>query len=193
VKYILSFVVCAAALVLILSPSSPGPVRSSTASSEEPRKKEPDVKGQLEELRAEVKKLQELVPDQAAIMSHVGYHWSNLWFAIEREHWTLADFYLSETRNNVKWAVRAKPFRKVGKDTINLGEIAQALDNAQFTEMKLAIGKKDKEACIKLYDGTLSICYGCHKASDKPYLRPQRPTAPEVRAINFDPNAKYPQ
>jgi hypothetical protein len=159
----------------------------------EPPKKEPEPKPQIDDLKKEIKALQELVPDQAAIMSHLGYHWSNLWFAIDQEHWTLADFYLSETRSNLKWAVRAKPFRKVGKDMINLGEIAQALDNAQLTEMKQLIAKKDRAACAKLYEATLSICYGCHKASDKPYLRPQRPVAPEARMINFDPKAKEPQ
>ncbi len=56
----------------------------------------------VEELRAEIKRLQELVPDQAAIMTHVGYHWTNLWFALNKQNWPLADFYLSETRNNLK-------------------------------------------------------------------------------------------
>src|SRR5262245_970985 len=65
-----------------------------------------------ESLEAQVKKLQELVPDQAAVMSHLGYHYGNLWFALGQENWPLADFYLSETRANLKWAIRVKPVRK---------------------------------------------------------------------------------
>jgi hypothetical protein len=72
-------------------------------------------KEQVDELRAEIKKLQGLVPDQAAIMTHVGYHWTNLWFAIEKENWPLAEFYLSETRANVKWAVRAPSVERVSR------------------------------------------------------------------------------
>jgi hypothetical protein len=146
----------------------------------------------LTELQAEIKKLQGLVPDQAAIMTHVGYHWSNLWHAIEKENWSLADFYLAETRANLKWAVRAKPFRKTASGVVNLGGIAEAIDNTDFSQMKEAISKKDKDQCIKLYDRTLQGCYACHKASEKPYLVPQRPRDAEVRVINFDPKATLP-
>ena len=59
--------------------------------------------------------------------------------------------------------------------------------------MKTAIAGKDKKKCVKLYDEALQGCYACHKASDKPYLRPRRPAAPEVRVINFDPKAKDPE
>jgi hypothetical protein len=93
----------------------------------------------------------------------------------------------------VKWAVRARPFRKNGPYTVDLGKIAEAIDNTQFTQMKQLIGKKDKRGCVVLYDETLASCYACHKASDKPYLRPRRPAAPEARAINFDPRAKEPK
>ena len=58
-------------------------------------KQAPTAQAQVKELRAEIKKLQGLAPDQAAVMSHLGYHWSNLWFAIEQENWARADFYLS--------------------------------------------------------------------------------------------------
>ena len=52
-----------------------------------PSKKREDAQAQVEEPAAEIKKLQGLAPDQAAVMSHLGYHWSNLWFAIEQENW----------------------------------------------------------------------------------------------------------
>jgi hypothetical protein len=170
---------------LALSP--PGSAQGAPAS------KEPDPKAQFEQLRAEIKRLDELVPDQAAIMSHLGYHWSNLWFAIDQENWPLADFYLSETRSNLKWAIRVKPMRVVNKEKVDLKSIGEALDNSQFTEMKTSIARKDKKKCVQLYDQALSGCYACHKASDKPYLRPQRPAAPEARMINFDPRAKQPE
>jgi hypothetical protein len=148
----------------------------------------------MNELQQQVKKLQEMVPDQAAVMSHVGYHFGNLWFAIDQENWDLADFYLSETRSNIKWAVRTKPIRKdaSGKE-FELAPIAEALDNGQLTDLKKSIIGKDKATSVKLYRDALSICYACHKTSAKPYLRTQVPTAPEARVINFDPKATFPQ
>jgi len=156
-------------------------------------KQGPTPQAQVDELRAEIKKLQELAPDQAAVMSHLGYHWSNLWFALEQENWALADFYLSEVRSNLKWAIRIRPVRVVNKEKVDLKSIGEALDSTQFAQMKSAVAKKDGKKCVKLYDEAMQGCYACHKASDKPYLRPRRPAAPEVRVINFDPNAKDPQ
>lgn len=149
----------------------------------------------VEHLQVEVKKLQELVPDQAAVMSHLSYHFSNLWFAAKAENWDLADFYLSETRSNLRWAARVKPKRKdlQGKETVDIVAIAQALDNGPLTSLKKAIAAKDKSSFVKLYNDTLTGCYACHKASFKPYLRPQVPEAPETSMINFDPKATTPQ
>jgi hypothetical protein len=154
-----------------------------------------DQKVQVEQLQAEVKKLNDLIPDQAAVMSHLSYHFANLWFAAKDEHWDLADFYLSETRSNLRWAARVKPKRKdlEGKETVDIVAIAQAMDNGPFTDLKKAIVAKDKTRFVKLYNDTLSGCYACHKASFKPYLRPQIPEAPESRMINFDPKAKTPE
>ncbi|HLX63248.1 MAG TPA: hypothetical protein VKX17_18395 [Planctomycetota bacterium] len=149
---------------------------------------------ELTQLREQVKKLEGLVPDQAAIMTKVAYHFTNLWFAADQENWPLADFYLGEVRNNVKWAVRSKPMRKgPNNEDVDLNAIATALDKGQFTDLKKAIDTKDKAHFAQLYDDTLKTCYACHKASAKPYLRPQRPTQQEVRIINMDPNAKTPE
>src|SRR3954471_11089521 len=89
--------------------------------------------------------------------------------------------YLSETRSNLKWAIRVKPVRVVNKEKVDLKSIGEAVDNTPLTQMKEAIARRDKERCVRLYDDTLTGCSACHKASDKPYLRPQRPTAPEAR------------
>jgi hypothetical protein len=153
----------------------------------------PEDAMRAEDLAAQVKALQELVPDQAHIMADVGYHFTNLWFAGNAENWPLADFYLGETRSHLRWAVRAKPIRKdnAGRD-INLTNILEAFENSQLTQLKKAVDRKDKAAFEAAYKDSLTICYTCHKASDKPYLRPQVPTKPEAPIINFDPKADWP-
>jgi hypothetical protein len=151
-----------------------------------------DAKG-AEDLATQVKALKELVPDQAHIMADVGYHFTNLWFAGEAGNWPLADFYLAETKSHLRWAVRAKPIRKdnAGRE-IDLGKILEAIENSQLTQLKQAIERKEKPAFEAVYKETLTTCYSCHKASDKPYLRPQVPTEPETRVINFNPDANWP-
>ncbi len=149
-----------------------------------------DGGAQIEQLRGQIKHLEELVPDQAAVMTKVGYHFTNLYIAVQKENWPLADFYLGETINNIKWAVRTKPIRKdsAGRD-IDLGAIAQAIENTQFKDLKEAIAAKDKQRCGAVYEQTLAACYGCHTASGKPYLRLQKPSEPEVKIIIFMPAA----
>jgi hypothetical protein len=146
-----------------------------------------------EDLAAEVKALRELLPDQAHVMADIGYHFTNLWFAGEAEHWPLADFYLAETKSHLRWAVRVKPVRKDSKgQDINLANILEAFENSQLAELKQALDRKDRQAFETVYKTSLSTCYSCHKASDKPYLRPQVPERPEAGIINFNPKADWP-
>jgi len=152
-----------------------------------------EAKG-TEDLASQVKALKELVPDQAHIMADVGNHFTNLWFAGKAENWPLADFYLGETKSHLKWAVRAKPIRKddAGRD-VNLPGILEAFENSQLTQLKQAVDHKDMAAFERVYKESLTICYACHVASSKPYLRPQIPTKPESAIINFDPKADWPR
>jgi hypothetical protein len=152
-----------------------------------------DSAAEINQLREQVKHLESIVPDQSAVMTKVAYHFTNLWIAVQHDNWPLADYYLGEVRNNVKWAVRAKPIRTVRAGTLDLNGIAEAIDNTQFADLKKAIDAKQKEQFVQLYEQTLTACYACHQASEKPYLRPQKPAEPEVKIINFDPTATWPK
>ena len=56
-----------------------------------------------------VEALEKLIPDQSHIIADVGEHFTNLWLA---ENLPLADFYLSETKSHLRWAVRRIAIRK---------------------------------------------------------------------------------
>jgi hypothetical protein len=145
------------------------------------------------ELEARVKALESLIPDQSHIMADVGDHFTNLWFAGRAENWPLADFYLAETRSHLQWAVRRIPIRKDNQGReVNLVNILESFENSQLTQLKQTIDRKDRPGFETVYKESLTICYSCHKAADKPYLRPQVPTEPASRIINPDPNADWP-
>jgi cytochrome c553 len=146
-----------------------------------------------ENLAARVKAVEDMIPSQSHMMADVGDHFANLWFAGRAENWPLAEFYLAETKSHLRWAVRRIPIRKdnQGRD-INLGNILEAFENSQLTQLKGAIDGKAKAAFEKVYKESLTMCYSCHKAVNKPYLRPQIPTEPASRIINFDPKADWP-
>ena len=148
----------------------------------------------LDALRADVARLKANAPSQSHSMSDVGYHWTNLWFAAEKKNWPLAQFYFDETRQHILWTIRLRPVRKGpdGKD-VNLVPIFEAIDASAFKSVAEAIQQKDAKTFAAAYRTTLEACYGCHKASGKPYLRPELPTAPSQAIINFDPAATWPQ
>lgn len=127
-------------------------------------------------------------------MEDVARHFSNLWFAAQKKNWPLATFFLDETQSHLRWAVRMKPVRKTstGQD-INLGGILESVENTFFSQLRKAIEGKDSAQFAVAYRKTIEGCYGCHKTSEKPYLRPQIPEAPAAANINFDPVAAWPQ
>jgi len=144
-------------------------------------------------LRAEIEQLKGKVPDQSHAMKDVGYHFANLWFAGQQRNWLLAKFYLDETRSHLKWAVRIIPVRKTKAGEVDLRGILEAVDNTMLNEIQKAIEQQDVKKFGATYRQSIEGCYSCHKASEKPYLRPQIPEQPEARILNFDPEAKWPE
>jgi hypothetical protein len=146
-----------------------------------------------EALEARIKALEALLPSQSHMMADVGEHFTNLWFAGRAENWPLADFYLAETKSHLRWAVRRIPIRKDNQGhEVNLTNILEAFENSQLTQLKQVIDRKDRPGFERLYKESLTVCYSCHKAADKPYLRPQVPAEPATRVMNFDPKADWP-
>jgi hypothetical protein len=148
-------------------------------------------------LHGEIERLKGLVPDQAHAMEDVGYHFANLWFAADKRNWPLTMFYLNETRSHMRWAVRIIPVRKTsaGMD-VDLKGILDAVDKApglMLSALQTAIEEKNLTAFTNAYRQTIEGCYACHKASEKPVIRPQIPMQPPEHIINMDPNAKWPE
>jgi len=138
--------------------------------------------------------LSEHLPDQSHAMADVGYHFANLWFAADKQNWPLANYYLGETRSHLQWAVRIHRVRKTNAGAeVDLKGILDAVDNSFLTEIGKAIDNKDASAFKTAYRDTMEGCYACHKAAEKPFLRPQIPSAASVTILNFDPNANWPE
>lgn len=120
-------------------------------------------------------------------MKDVAYHFTNLWFAAQKENWPLAKFYLDETRSHLKWAVRIIPVRKIKGGELDLKAMLDGLDQSVFTNLQKTIDAKNNAEFNDAYSQTLGGCYSCHVAAEKPFLRLHIPEQPEVRIIDMNP------
>src|SRR5258706_12028180 len=73
-------------------------------------------------------------PDQSHVMADVGYHFANLWFAVEEQNWPFANYYLGETPSHLRWAVRLHPVRQTRAGDVDLKGIVDAVDNSLLSE-----------------------------------------------------------
>ena len=157
---------------------------SSALAQSTPPPPDPD----LAALKAEIERLKGMVPDQSHAMKDVAYHFTNLWFAGQSQNWPLAEFYLSETRSHLRWAVRIIPVRKTPQgQELHLADILDPMDKSVLKELHDTIAAKDAEGFRAKYEQTMTTCYSCHVAAGKPFLRLQIPKQPEAQIIQFDP------
>jgi hypothetical protein len=148
----------------------------------------------LAAMQAEIDHLKEVAPSQSHAMTDVGFQFANLWFAGQKRNWPLADFYLNEARQHIQWTIRIRPIRKdADGNPVNLKGLFAGIDNSAIADLREAIDKKDGAKFVVGYKETLAGCYGCHKASGKPYLKPQIPKVAPQPILNYDPGATWPE
>jgi hypothetical protein len=177
--------------LVISERQGPAPLILENAAAQQPADKSPVDPSSL---KADVEVLKQKATDQAHVMVSVAYHFNNLWFAGQHGNWPLAQFYWNEVRSHLRWAVRVIPVRKdnQGQDIL-LEDILAAFESSPLAQLQDAITAQDQNKFVAAYKFSLETCYACHKAADKPYLRPQIPTQAAEPTINFDPEATWPR
>lgn len=135
-------------------------------------------------LRAEIETLKHLLPDQAHAMSDVDYQFANRWFARQNANWLLAEFSLNETSSHLNWAVRLLPVRKLSSGAeLDVAAMLRGVGNSSLAIIKNAITKQDSKLFDAGYRQAITETYGCHRAAEKPYLRPKIPQFPASHMI----------
>jgi hypothetical protein len=147
---------------------------------------------ELAELKAEVASLKLRIATYAA-MNDVDYHSQNLWFAGMAGNWPLAEFYWEKILLHMRWTKVAYLAEKdVSSHAAKLAENAAAIEKSPNMQVGNAIQKRDTTMFATTYRSMLQGCYNCHKAVDKPFLRPRMPVKPAQAIINVDPKATWP-
>jgi hypothetical protein len=143
---------------------------------------------------SDVAHLKDIIPPNSHPMVEVGMFAANLWFAGEKQNWPLANYYLNETRNRIRWEVHLNPGPK-GADgnPVDMQSVFDGIDNGTIPLVRKAIEMKDSKQFTVVYKRLLEECYSCHKVAGRPYLRPMVPDSGAQAIINLDPAATWPQ
>jgi hypothetical protein len=145
-------------------------------------------------MQADITHLKDIAPPASHPMVDVAMFAANLWFAAEKKNWPLANYYLGEMRNRMRWEVHLNPAPK-GADgnPVDMASIFDGIDKGSLTKVKGVIDSKDSKQFSVEYKHMLEDCYSCHKTANRPYLRPMVPVAGPQPIVNLDPNASWPQ
>jgi hypothetical protein len=154
---------------------------------------ESEDEADLTTLKAEILRLKEIIAESSAMYS-VDYHAQSLWFAGKAGNWPLADYYWKKTLSHMHLAVKINPVRKdnAGQE-VRLKEILQSIESSPSMQVGQAIQNQDLTKFQATYRSLLEGCYACHRAVDKPFLRPRMPVPPAQSIINVDPKATLPR
>jgi len=145
-------------------------------------------------MQADLMHLKEIVPPASHPMVDVAMFTANLWFAGQKKNWPLANYYLGEMRNRMRWEVHLNPGPK-GADgkPVDMQSIFDGIDNGSLTTVKKTIEMKDSKKFVVDYKHLLEDCYSCHMTAGRPYLRPMVPVSGAQPIVNLDPDATWPQ
>ena len=145
-------------------------------------------------MQADVAHLKDITPPNSHPMVDVAMFAANLWFASQKKNWPLANYYLGEMRNRMRWEVRVNPGPK-GADgkPVDMQSIFDGIDNGSLMTIKKTIDMKDSKQFAADYKHLLEDCYSCHKTAGRPYLRPMIPVSGAQPIVNLDPNATWPE
>ncbi len=170
----LYMVSCAALFLVVCGDSTQA---QSTADSHAPQAADP----------YNINNLRALFPSQSHAMMDVSYHFTNLWFAGQHANWPLAQFYLNETRNHIKWAIRLVPVRKTSTGSLKLDDIFESFDASKLGAIQTEIAARNRKKFNSAYRDAMQGCNDCHEKADKPYLQVTVPPQPDAHGIAFEP------
>jgi hypothetical protein len=138
-------------------------------------------------LVSDVTRLREITPPNSHPMVDVAMFAAN-WFAGDKKNWPLANYYLGELRNRIRWEVRVNPSPK-GADgnPVDMANIFDGIDKGSLTRLKTTIDMKDSKQFAAQYKMLLEDCYSCHKTAGRAYIRPMVPVSGTQPIVNLDP------
>jgi hypothetical protein len=135
----------------------------------------------LQEVAAELE--DRFTPGLHSLMAELGQRHATLWFAGAAENWALADYYLHELEELIEDIEELHPVYR----EVPVAELLGEMTHPAVDGIEDAVWGADLEAFVRGYDELTRACNACHVASDRGALVIQRPSAPPLTNIRFEP------
>jgi hypothetical protein len=132
-------------------------------------------------------RLQELearfTPGLHAQMADLGTRHASLWFAGEALNWPLADYMVHELEELVEDIEELHPVYR----EIQVAALLREMTTPAVEELETAVEMRDRAAFVRAYDRLTSACNHCHVASGRSAIVIQRPSAPPLTNLRYQP------
>ncbi len=115
-------------------------------------------------------------PSTATVMLEYNQRFAALWYAAQAQNWDFAAYEVSELVAVQAVAENTRPKR---------AEALQTFKKSTLEPLKAVVEKKDKASFEATYDKTIIACNACHVASDKKFIKIQRPTQAPATSVDY--------
>jgi hypothetical protein len=126
---------------------------------------------------------QRLTPGLHTLMVDLGMRHASLWFAGDAGNWPLADYMVHEIEELIEETGELHP---VYRD-IQVAALLQEMTAPAIEALEGAVNAGDRGAFVQAYDRLTTACNHCHTASGRAAIVIQRPTAPPLTNLRFQP------
>jgi len=139
------------------------------------------LEARLSEVQAELEG--RFTPGLHTLMVDLSMRHATLWFAGEAGNWPLADYMVHEFEELVEEIEELHPIYH----EVRVAELLSEMTTPAVEGLAGAVAEGNGDAFRAAYDQLTTACNACHIASDRSSIVIQRPVAPPLTNIRFDP------
>jgi hypothetical protein len=127
-------------------------------------------------------------PGLGEIMTFTQLRHQKLWLAGDAANWPLAEYELDELEEGFQSAIEFHPTDK--STPVPIAQALPAQTGESMAALRAAIGKQDKAAFARAFDGLTAACNNCHVLTNHAFNVVVRPAASSFPNQDFRAAAK---
>lgn len=124
-----------------------------------------------------------LTPGLHTLMTELGMRHASVWFAGDGGNWELARYMVHEMEEVIETMEALHP----EYDEVPVAVMLRQMTVPAVVDVEAAIEAGDREAFRGAFDRLTTACNQCHQAADRSAIVIQRPAAPPIPSLRYEP------